>query len=64
MNFYFQLYNGTQSRYVSKLCGSWKKRVYTSNQNIMTVNFHSDDSISGLGFIMRWKEIEGKDGKC
>ena len=28
----------------------------------MTINFHSDDRITGKGFVIKIREIKGRDG--
>jgi len=60
-NDYVEIHNGTlgSTKDVKKLCGMWSKRVYKSSENIMTINFHSDNSEGGKGFTMKWKEIKG-----
>ena len=60
----FQLFNGTKSNsgVVHKICGPVKESIFKSNENIMTINFHSDDRITGKGFIIKIREIKGRDG--
>ena len=44
-----------------KKCGSTKPNNVVSSSNVMTVKFHSDDSVNAKGFSATWKKVATSD---